>query len=272
MQVLGLCRFSYLGHGGFKIMHETLDERRAYLYAPERMDDRFRQFEAITLPTIAGQTDPDFDFVIAIGECFPDRYLVRLQDLTRDVPQIRIRAFPPLRHRTAMARALDEARQDIETPCLQFRLDDDDGMARDFIERYRQVAEDTRAFWQRHPAVAVDFNTGYVFRCGTRGIEVSPFQFAYSAIALGVIVAPGHTEGIMHHGHHKLWTSMPTITVPGEDMMLRGHNDFNDSRAKPGAKQFEYAPLDPESEAYFKARFNVDNARVKEIFSASPAA
>lgn len=57
MQVLGLCRFRYLGHGGFKIMHETLDERRAYLYAPERMEDRFRQFKAITLPTIAGQTD-----------------------------------------------------------------------------------------------------------------------------------------------------------------------------------------------------------------------
>ncbi|MCE8514614.1 putative rhamnosyl transferase [Ruegeria pomeroyi] len=270
MQVLGLCRFSYLGHGGFKVMHETLDERRAYLYAPARMEDRFRQFEAITLPSVAGQTDPDFEFLVVIGECFPDSYRARLEGLVRDVPQVRIRAYPPLRHRTAMAQALDDHRHDIDAPCLQFRLDDDDGMARDFVARYREVAADTEALWRKHPAVAVDFNTGYVFRCGQRGIEVSPFQFAYSAIALGVIVAPGHREGIMHFGHHKLWTVMPTITVPGEDMLLRGHNDFNDSRAKPGAKQFRYQPLDADEEAYFKARFNIDNARVREIFSAPP--
>lgn len=76
----------------------------------------------------------------------------------------------------------------------------------------------------------------------------------------------------MHHGHHKLWTLMPSITVPSEEMMLRGHNDFNASRAKPGAKQFENASMDPESKTDFKARFNVGNSRLKEIFSASPAA
>jgi hypothetical protein len=31
MQVIGLCRFSYPASGGFQRIHETNEERRAYL-------------------------------------------------------------------------------------------------------------------------------------------------------------------------------------------------------------------------------------------------
>ena len=34
MRVIGICRFSYPALGGFKRMHETVEEREAYLYAP----------------------------------------------------------------------------------------------------------------------------------------------------------------------------------------------------------------------------------------------
>ena len=37
VQVIGLCRFSYLGERGFQIGHETLEERRAFLYDPGRL-------------------------------------------------------------------------------------------------------------------------------------------------------------------------------------------------------------------------------------------
>ncbi len=267
MQVLGLCRFSYLGRGGFKVEHDSLEERRAFLYDPARMEERFRYFEAITLPSVRAQTDPDFAFLIATGDCFPAPYMERLEALTADIPQSAIRRYPPMKHRQAMARALKDARVEDGEPHLQFRLDDDDAMGVDFVERFRRTALDLRPLWARHPAIAVDFNTGYVFRAGPRGLEVVAYKYPYSAIALGVILQPGCQEGIMHHGHHKLWTAMPTITFPGEDMMLRGHNDFNDSRMKGGAREFDYQPLTPAQEAHFRARFGIDNAHVRAVFS-----
>ena len=267
MQVIGLCRFSYLGLGGFKVEHETLDARRAFLYDPARLEERFRLFEAVTLPSIVGQTDADFDLVLAIGQDFPDPWLKRLQDLVAGVPQIRLRGFPPGRHRTVMSRALLDARRPSDLPCLQFRLDDDDAMGLSFVERFRAVAQDLRPFWARHDRMAVDFNTGHVYRADATGIAVHPFKYPYSAIALGMIVQPGCDDTIMNHGHHRLWEVMPTLTFPGDNMMLRGHNDFNDSRLKGGGKRFAYAPLTSVQESEFRVAFGLDNDRVRAVFS-----
>ena len=52
MQVIGICRFSWPGIGGFQVEHETLEQRIAFLYAPERMEERFRTFETVTLPPL----------------------------------------------------------------------------------------------------------------------------------------------------------------------------------------------------------------------------
>ena len=50
MQVIGLCRFSYPAIGGFQVEHAKIAEREAYLYAEDRMEQRFRTFESFTLP------------------------------------------------------------------------------------------------------------------------------------------------------------------------------------------------------------------------------
>ena len=267
MQVLGICRFSYLGMGGFQVEHDSLDDRAAFLYDPVRMEERFRLFEAITLPCVAAQTDPDFTFLIVTGESLPDAYMTRLRALTRDIPQAQIQTREPGKHRQIMARSLREARNPSQGTCLQFRLDDDDAMAITFVEKFRQAARDLRALWPRHPAIAVDFNKGYVFTAGPDGLKVWPYKYAYSAIALGMIVQPGCDATIMHHGHQNLWKKMPTMTFTDDDMMMRGHNDHNDSRMKGRKNVFDYQPLSTDQEAYFKATFNLDNDTVKNLFS-----
>ncbi|MBE1286088.1 MAG: hypothetical protein GJ676_22435 [Rhodobacteraceae bacterium] len=267
MQVLGLCRFSYLGHGGFKVEHDSLEHRRAFLYGSQRMDERLRLFEAITLPSIVGQTDPDFTFLVVIGEDFPKKYRDELSRLVADIPQVRIVGYPPGRHRTVMATAMRDARVPSEEPWLQFRLDDDDAMGCRFVEKFRETALDVKPMWSKHRRIAVDFNKGYVFTAGKQGVAVHPYKYQYSAIALGMIVQPESNDTIMNHGHHKLWSEMPTITFTEDDMMMRGHNEYNDSRMKTGGKRFDYKPLDVEQEAYFKKTFNIDNAKVREVFS-----
>jgi hypothetical protein len=54
MQVIGLCRFSYPAIGGFQVEHGSIEERIAFLYAEERLEERFQLMEAIALPCLRG--------------------------------------------------------------------------------------------------------------------------------------------------------------------------------------------------------------------------
>lgn len=267
MRTVGICRFSYDGKGGFKVDHGDAAARAAFLYDDLRMEERFRLFEAITLPCVAAQTDPDFTFLIVTGKWFPQRHLERLQALTKGIPQCIIRQYPPRPHRKIMAKALNDWRGAPDAPCLQFRLDDDDAMALSFVEKFKQTAQDLAAITARHPSVAVDFNQGYVFTAGPEGVKLWPYRYPYSAIALGVIVQAGSDDTIMSHGHQNLWKTMPTFTMTGEDMMMRGHNDFNDSRLQGKGNSFDYQPMDAAKAAHIRATFGIDDDHVRAVFS-----
>lgn len=267
MRTVGICRFSYVGIGGFKATADDTAEVAAMLYNEDRMEERFRLFEAITLPSVKAQTDPDFTFLIVTGKWFPEQHLARLQSLTQGVPQCEIRQYPPRPHRKIMTKAINEWRGPPDTPCLQFRLDDDDAMAVTFIERFKQTAEDLGAITARHSSVAIDFNQGFVFTAGAEGVKLWPYRYPYSAIALGMVVQAGSDDTIMSHGHQNLWKTMPTMTFTGEDMMMRGHNDYNDSRLQGKKNVFDYQPLSPEQAVHIRQTFGIDNDHVKEVFS-----
>lgn len=267
MRTVGICRFSYHGKGGFKRDIDDPAALAAFLYDDARMEERFRLFEAITLPSIAGQTDPDFTFLIVTGKWFPKHHLDRLRALTIDIPQCVIRQYPPRPHRKIMAKAINDWRIAPDAPCLQFRLDDDDAMALSFVEKFKQAAVDLSAISARHSSVAVDFNQGYVFTAGVEGVKLWAYHYPYSAIALGMIVQAGSDDTIMSHGHQNLWKTMPTLTLTGEDMMMRGHNDFNDSRLKGKKNVFDYQPMDAETAAHIRTTFGIDDAHVRAVFS-----
>lgn len=267
MRTVGLCRFSYVGHGGFQAGADDKADVAALLYDEVRMEERFRLFEAITLPSVAGQTDPDFTFLIVTGKWFPEPYLERLQDLTAGIRQCEIRQYPPRPHRKIMSKAINDWRGPPDVPCLQFRLDDDDAMAVSFVERLKQTAQDLGAITACHSTVAIDFNQGYVFTAGVDGIKLWPYHYPYSAIALGMVVQAGSDDTIMNHGHQNLWKTMPTMTFTGEDMMMRGHNDFNDSRLKGKKNVFDYQPMTPQQAAHIHKTFGIDDAHVRAVFS-----
>ncbi|WP_299025215.1 putative rhamnosyl transferase [uncultured Sulfitobacter sp.] len=267
LRTVGICRFSYLGDGGFKSNTGDRAAVAAKLYDPARLEERFRLFEAITLPCIAAQTDPDFTFLIVTGKHFPDSHLARLKALTAPIPQCQIVQYPPRPHRMIMKRAINHWRGSLDAPCLQFRLDDDDAMALTFVEQFKQTAHDLAAITARHSSVAVDFNQGYVFTAGTEGVKLWPYSYPYSAIALGMIVQAGSNDTIMSHGHQNLWKTMPTMTFPAKDMMMRGHNDFNDSRLTGKKNVFDYQPMDAEQAAHIKRTFGIDDEHVQAVFS-----
>lgn len=268
MQVIGFCRFSYPAIGGFQVGHPTIEDRIAYLYDPARMEDRFRTFETITLPPLRAQTDGDFTFLVLIGDQLPARYRARLEALLEDMPQAVLCAHPPGRHRQVCQDAINAVRREGSDPCLQFRMDDDDAVARVYVERLREAAQDVRKLSRKHRHIAIDFNQGYIARPGPDGIAAAPTQVPYTTAALAIMLKPALKLSVMNFAHAKLAQNMPTVTFSGEDMLIRGHNDYNDSRQKPGVRPVELTPLGPDDEAHFKRVFDIDCDHVRKVFRA----
>ncbi len=267
MQVIGLCRFSYPGEGGFQVEHETLQDRIDYLYAPERMEERFRTFETITLPPLRAQTDSDFTFLIVIGHSLPDRYRDRLEALVADIPQVALQSHAPGPHRKVMQAAINLVRRDSRDPCLQFRMDDDDAVAVTYVEKLREAAQDLRKLSRRHRHVAIDFNQGYIARPGPSGLEVTPTKSPYTTAGLALMFKPSVNLSVMNFSHNKVAQMMPTVTFTGEDMMVRGHNEFNDSRQKSGVRKIRLSLLDAEGEALFRRVYNIDADAVRAAYA-----
>lgn len=269
MRVIGVCRFSYPALGGFKRMHDTVAEREAYLYAPDRMELRFRHFECLTLPSIRAQQNPDFTLLIVIGESLPSCWRDRLHDLTADVPQIRIVTSPPLKHRLAMERAIKAELGADTTPSVQFRLDDDDAVALSFVRSLRWFEKQTRSLRRTWPRMAVDFSRGYSVALSDKGLRAEEVQTGYWACGLAVLFQPGDDRTVMNFGHHKLHLEMPMLIRPEPRMYLRAKHDDNDSgdRFAPGGLQ----PLTTRQRRAFKTLFNVDEDHVRSVFSAAPA-
>jgi len=265
MQVIGLCRFSYPAIGGFQVEHESIEERISYLYGAARLEERFRLLEAVALPCIKSQTDEDFELIVVIGDQLPKQHRDRLHDITAPIPQIRIIAEPPRPQREVMKEIFNKARKDPSAPCLQFRHDDDDAFAVDFIERLRAASHDAERITAQHKAVNFDWNKGLVAEFGANGIgSTDIFRQLYPA-AMGMQIRGDCPLTIMNFAHEKIARFMPVISYADPQMFVRSHNSSNDSRQKK-VKPVSVNPLDHDQSQMFKDRFAIDVDDVARIF------
>ncbi len=267
MQVIGFCRFSYPAEGGFQVEHPTIEDRIAYLYSQDRLEERFRHFEGICLPSLLNQTDPDFTFVILVGDQLPDAYRERLESLVVGLKDVRIVARPPQPHRKVCQQVLNEARTDIKAPCLQFRHDDDDAIALDFVATLKQAAQDCLALIRTHGLVGFDWNRGYVARPDAKGICAEEVVHPYWGVAQAVAVQGKVRRSIMNFGHQKLNQFMPTVTFTDRPMYVRGHNDHNDSRQGKHVKPVTLPRLSPDQEQDFRDLFAIDADAIRRLFA-----
>ena len=266
LKILGICRFSYPALGGFRRMHDSVAEREAYLYQSRRMELRFRHFETLTLPSIKAQQDPRFTFLILVGESLPKSHMERLRDVTADIPQVRIVAKPPMRHRLAAQQALKEELGDDAIESIQWRLDDDDAVAVSFTRSIRWFAKHTAPMGKSWKNIAFEYNTGYSVTLSANGIVAEEVQSPFWACGLAVLFRPGDPRTVMNYPHHKLHTRMPTFINPMPAMYLRSKHDDNDSAE--AYKTGRLSPLTEDQRKLFRDRFNVDEDRVKHAFSA----
>lgn len=266
MQVIGLCRFSYPALGGFQVEHDTIEDRIAFLYQEHRLEERFKLFEAIALPCLREQSDQNFELIVVIGDSLPKHHRERLQDITATLPQVRIEAHPPKRHRLLMKDIINRARKDMKAPCLQFRHDDDDAISVDFIERLRAAVDDVPGLLRDNATVAFDWNRGYIAEMSAAGIAATDTVRNLYVAALGMYVRGGVSQTIMNFRHGIMNQHMPTVSFTDTPMWLRTHNGYNDSRQKK-VKPVPVAPLSAAQEEEYRLRFAVDADQVRALFA-----
>lgn len=266
MQAIGLCRFSYPAFGGFQIEHDTIEQRIAFLYTEERLEERFRLFETVALPCLRAQTNEDWELIIVIGPSLPTRHRDRLYDIVAGISQISIQSHNPRPQREVMKEIFNHARKDPSKPCLQFRYDDDDAVAIDFIARLRAAADDCAGLNAKHPVVGYDWSVGFAAQFSAQGVVAKEIREKQCVAGLGVHVRGGSKFTIMNFSHTKLDQFMPMVSFSGTPMWIQSHNGYNDSRAR-RRRPIPFAPLTDAQTKVFKTRFAINPAQISTSFA-----
>ncbi len=263
VQMLGLCRFSYLGEDGFQAGPQTLDQRRAFLYDPERLARRWFWFENLVLPGLLAQSDKNFTLVLMTGPDLPDPYMSQLHELTRICPQFRLSLVPPMaaHHEAGLAAIAPhiDPRADVVG---HFRQDDDDAVALDYIEQARDNFDMMRRLWRYRGRLYCDYSRGLILRPKPEGVAVEVRIIHCAAAALTVFLPPDAGRCILHYPHWKIMQSMPGVTLAGPVMYARTLTQDSDSGAV-GAG----FPLDGSRQnwkALLAERFRVDLPSIDE--------
>jgi len=261
VQMLGLCRFSYLGGRGFQVTHETLEERRAFLYDPERLARRWFWFEHVALPAWLAQTDPDFTLVLMTGPDLPEPWLARLHELAGIMPQLRLALVPPMeKHVEACMAAVAPYIDHSADVVGHFRHDDDDAVALDYIRDARRDFVRMQPLWRQHGRLSCDYARGVVMGAGPGGIRSEMRIIHNASAALTIYLRPDAGRCALHFPHFKVNLSMPGVTMAGKPMYVRMLHEDNDSGAVGAGYAVAGQGAGPEEDmaALLARRFRID--------------
>ena len=268
-QIVGVCRFSYLGKSGFRTLAEAPDRASAILYDPARMRHRFACFEHICLPALAAQTDPDFRLVALIADTMPVRWRKRLKALRDPFPFLEVCTLEAAGPLNATRRAFRRGWDGTSPFLTGFRIDDDDAVARDYIERTRTLADQMLCLgWaDADTPAAICFHRGLYWDMARPSADQfwAVTEKEPLGLASAMIATPEATANIYRWNHRRLARHVRCWTDPTGDMFLRtlhGHNDSGRTVPK-GATAIPA----PQAEALLKDRFGLASARLSSVFA-----
>ena len=230
-KTIGLLRFSVLTPTYYSERFKTLEQTAAHLFAPERMELRFRLFEALCLPSLARQSDPDFTALVLTAQALPEPWLSRLETLLAPLPNIELRKVGSDKHYPLLRAAYQSVDLGDATHRIMFRLDDDDAVDRDFIARTKRLAAGLVALRDQNAPLIIACNRG--FYVDTTQSETEVFDACERApLATGTtLVAPvDYPNNPYRYVHRKLpqyYDCYSDISVPAFIRSIHGDNKSN---------------------------------------------
>ena len=109
------------------------------------LEERFRLFEQYCFPSIIAQTNQLFDWVILISDQTPNNYLSRLTQHTKSHKNIYIEQSSYYENVNILYQAIDSKYVQGYDYLLFTRVDNDDMLAKDFVETLQQQFPITHA-------------------------------------------------------------------------------------------------------------------------------
>lgn len=257
VQMLGLCRFSYLGGRGFQVGHDSIDQRRAFLYDPERLARRWFWFENVALPAWLAQSDPDFTLVLMTGPDLPQPWLSQLRELTQVAPQLKLALVPPMEAHLDACMAAVAPHIDAKADVVgHFRHDDDDAVAVDYVQTARRDFTAMQPLWRRKRRLCCDYSRGVVLKATQTGVEVEPRVVYNTGIAQPIYLPAEAQKTAVHFEHWKIGLSMPNVMLADPVMFARVLHHDNDSGAI--GQGYRWPAPDQDWQDLLARRFRID--------------
>lgn len=258
-QIVGVCRFSYLGEGGFEASKQGLEKLEETLYDQQRMNRRFAFFERLCLPSLAAQTDQDFRLVVLIGTSMPMRFRTRLKGLAAQYPFIQICALEPHGPLNSTKRAYRRGLLDGADFMTGFRIDDDDAVAIDYIEKTRAAADQmiTNGWADQDNPVVVAFHRGLYWDLNDKQDPFYDFrEIGPLGLASAMVTKPDDHSNMFRWNHRRVAAYARCWSDPNDLMFVRTLHQHNDSDRSipPGAIALDKF----KAKALLKDRFGLD--------------
>lgn len=232
VQIIGLVRFAFTAKNGFRTPIKTWEDAQSVLFAPARMAFRLRMLEEICLRSIENQTDTDFKLVILTSASLPTRYLNRLKEIIAPLPNAEIVMKP----RQWMIQATQAAMQSVVEPdadyVVNFRLDDDDALAIDYVEQTRATAERLIAAGMAKVPTVLAHARGVYWDLakGEDGLRLRT-DTKPLGLACAMITSPEIAVNVFRWNHRDFARHFPMWMSPSQPMYIRSLHRYGDSEA-----------------------------------------
>lgn len=109
---------------------------------PAWLEHRFLLFEQCCLPSVQAQTCQDFTWLLLWDERTPDAYKKRIERHAQQVPQIQCLWLGYEEDINTLYARLGQQYLPEDGALLTSRLDNDDSLALDYVERVQQIAQE----------------------------------------------------------------------------------------------------------------------------------
>ena len=237
-QVVSVIRFSYLSSDGGWRNDVTQDGYQEELFSEKRLDFRFRLFKDLTLPSLINQTDQDFTCVLLASSLMPEQYLERILDLVEPYPNIIVRALEPLPHNMAVQQVLDENRDPNTEYFTNFRLDDDDILAKTYIAQLKACNEKSKSLIEPNLPLVTAFNYGLFYeKTPDKNIIYGVIEHVPLGLCVAMTSMGREKKHIYARAHRRLPSFYRTLSFLEGPVWIRTVHSMNDSKANLTGRQ-----------------------------------
>ena len=232
-RISGLVRFSYPALSGFSRKPDDPAALVRQLYKPDRLAERFRLFESLTLPSVLAQEDTDFHLGVLVGDGFPVAARARLEALLEPLQgRARVIALPSLPHYTATRRAMNMAELSGHTHLTGFRLDDDDALDIRHVARMRKRVATLLPLLGLDRPLVTGCNAGWFLKLDPAGNRLTRVVERWPiGIGLALTTPFGHGETIFRRNHRIATQHYNCFTDAETPAFIRTIHHGNDSDA-----------------------------------------